>query len=55
MTTTISGVSRPLRLPPSAIFPADLAANNLEGDTYGVELSANYQVLDGWRLHSERL
>jgi len=25
--------------------------NNLEGDTYGVELGVNYQVLDGWRLH----
>ena len=25
--------------------------NNLEGETYGFELSANYQVLDWWRLH----
>jgi iron complex outermembrane recepter protein len=25
--------------------------NNLEGDTYGAELSASYQVLDWWRLH----
>ncbi len=25
--------------------------NNLEGETYGVELSATYQVLAGWRLH----
>jgi iron complex outermembrane receptor protein len=25
--------------------------NNLEGTTYGFELSANYQVLAGWRLH----
>ena len=25
--------------------------NNLEGDTYGVEVGLNYQVLDGWRLH----
>jgi iron complex outermembrane receptor protein len=25
--------------------------NNLEGHTYGVELSVNYQVLDWWRLH----
>ena len=31
-------------------FPL-IAANNLEGDTYGVELNANYQVLDWWRLH----
>ncbi len=26
--------------------------NNVEGDTYGVEFGANYQVLDGWRLHA---
>jgi iron complex outermembrane receptor protein len=26
--------------------------NNLEGDTYGVELSTSYQVLDWWRLHA---
>jgi iron complex outermembrane recepter protein len=26
--------------------------NNLEGDTYGVELSANYQVLENWSLHA---
>jgi len=25
--------------------------NNLEGHTYGFELSANYQLLDWWRLH----
>jgi len=25
--------------------------NNLEGETYGIELSANYQALDWWRLH----
>jgi len=25
--------------------------NNLEGETYGMELSADYQVLDWWRLH----
>jgi len=25
--------------------------NNLEGDTYGVEFSVNYQVCDRWRLH----
>jgi iron complex outermembrane receptor protein len=25
--------------------------NDLEGDTYGFEFSANYQVLDWWRLH----
>jgi iron complex outermembrane recepter protein len=26
-------------------------ANNLEGDTYGLEFSGDYQVLDGWTLH----
>lgn len=25
--------------------------NNLEGETYGFELSSDWQVLDGWRLH----
>jgi iron complex outermembrane recepter protein len=34
------------------IFPyPDFFQNNLEGDTYGFEASANYQILDGWRLH----
>jgi iron complex outermembrane receptor protein len=26
--------------------------NNLEGHTYGAELSANYQVAEWWRLHA---
>jgi iron complex outermembrane recepter protein len=26
--------------------------NNLEGRTYGVELSGNYQVLENWSLHA---
>jgi iron complex outermembrane receptor protein len=26
--------------------------NNLEGDTYGLELSATYQILEWWRLHA---
>jgi iron complex outermembrane receptor protein len=26
-------------------------ANNDEGDTYGMELSSDYQILDWWRLH----
>ncbi|HZZ20229.1 MAG TPA: TonB-dependent receptor [Opitutaceae bacterium] len=26
--------------------------NNLEAQTYGVELSANYQILDWWQLHA---
>jgi len=28
-----------------------LFRNNVEGQTYGFELSVNYQVLDWWRLH----
>ncbi|HEV7680814.1 MAG TPA: TonB-dependent receptor [Pyrinomonadaceae bacterium] len=41
--------------PPDPIFglPFPLFyANNLAGHTYGIELSANYQVLDWWRLHA---
>src|SRR5438105_3415700 len=26
--------------------------NNVEGDTYGLELSGSYQLRDGWRLHA---
>lgn len=26
--------------------------NNLEGETYGMEVSADYQMLDWWRLHA---
>lgn len=36
---------------PKTIVPL-FFANNLEGDTYGVELSGNYRVLDGWSLHA---
>jgi len=32
-------------------FPIYLQ-NNLEGDTYGLEVSADYQMLDWWRLHA---
>ncbi len=35
------------------IFPYPVYfQNNLEGDTYGVELTGNYQVLSWWRLHA---
>lgn len=38
--------------PPPAFFGLPLFyANNLEGDNYGFELSANYHVFDWWRLH----
>jgi iron complex outermembrane recepter protein len=35
------------------VFPFPVVfQNNLEGHTYGVEVSANYQVLDWWRLRA---
>jgi iron complex outermembrane recepter protein len=41
--------------PTTAFYPfpyPDTFANNLEGDTYGLELSGSYQLLDWWRLHA---
>ena len=41
--------------PVSAFYPFPYPVyfqNNLEGDTYGLELSATYQILDWWRLHA---
>jgi iron complex outermembrane receptor protein len=35
---------------PSTIVPL-FFANNLAGDTYGAELSMDYQIIDQWRLH----
>ena len=38
--------------PPPALFGLPLVyQNNLEGETYGVELSASYRLFDWWRLH----
>src|SRR5258706_10565904 len=38
--------------PPPAILRLPLFfENNLEGRTYGIELSANFQVVEWWRLH----
>lgn len=38
---------------PTYVFPYPVYfQNNLEGDTYGLELSTSYQVLDWWRLHA---
>ncbi len=35
------------------VFPYPVVfLNNLVADTYGAELAANYQVLEGWRLHA---
>jgi iron complex outermembrane receptor protein len=42
---------RSLSFNPTTIFPL-FFANNLEGETYGFEISANYQILDWWRLHA---
>ena len=36
---------------PSTIVPLYFA-NNLEGDTYGVELSGTYRLLENWSLHA---
>lgn len=41
--------------PATALYPFPYPVyfqNNLEGDTYGLELSATYQLLDWWRLHA---
>jgi iron complex outermembrane receptor protein len=35
---------------PTTVLPF-VFQNNLRGDTYGVELSADYQILGWWRLH----
>jgi iron complex outermembrane receptor protein len=35
---------------PTTIFPV-VFQNNLKGETYGFELTADYQILDWWRLH----
>jgi iron complex outermembrane recepter protein len=36
---------------PATILPLYFA-NNLEGDTYGLEFSGNYQVTEDWSLHA---
>ncbi len=36
---------------PGLPFPLTFQ-NDLQGHTYGMELSANYQLLEGWRLHA---
>jgi iron complex outermembrane recepter protein len=40
--------------PTTVFYPypyPDIFANNLEGDTYGAELTTSYQMLEWWRLH----
>ncbi len=41
---------RSLSFTPTTVIPL-FFANNLEGNTWGLELSADYQILDWWRLH----
>ena len=41
---------RSLNPTPGTFLPLNFQ-NDLEGDTYGTELSLDYQVLDPWRLH----
>jgi iron complex outermembrane receptor protein len=36
---------------PGTILPLSFA-NNLEGDTYGLEFTGNYEVSDSWSLHA---
>ena len=42
----------PTPLPPHYVVPV-LIANTASADTYGVELSANYEVTKGWRLYGQ--
>jgi iron complex outermembrane receptor protein len=41
---------RSLSFTPVTVLPV-FHANNLQGDNYGFEFSADYQILDWWRLH----
>ena len=38
--------------PPAHVVLPLTANNNMEGETYGVELAATWQPLDNWRLHA---
>ena len=42
---------RSISLTPVTLFPVYFA-NNLQGDTQGLEFSGNYQVSDAWSLHA---
>jgi iron complex outermembrane receptor protein len=56
ITTSISGFYneyddvRSTSITPTTILPFYFA-NNLQGDTYGLEFSGNYRVSDTWSLH----
>jgi iron complex outermembrane recepter protein len=47
----VYGDVRSTSFTPNTILPLYFA-NNLEGDTHGLELSGNYQVLADWALHA---
>jgi iron complex outermembrane recepter protein len=49
--SSIEGPGPPLPSPPTVTVPFTLA-NNLEGETYGVEVWANSQITDWWRLRT---
>jgi len=57
LTTSVSsfynkyGDVRSASFTPATILPL-FFANNVEGSTYGLEISGNYQVSDGWSLHA---
>ncbi len=38
--------------PPASFGLPIVLQNNLQGETYGIELSSDYQMLDWWRLHA---
>jgi iron complex outermembrane receptor protein len=42
---------RSVSITPTTLFPLYFD-NNLEAETYGVELTATYEVFKGWRLHA---
>jgi iron complex outermembrane receptor protein len=56
-TTSVSGFYneynhvRSASYTPATLFPF-FFANNVEGHTYGVEFSGNYQASEGWSLHA---
>jgi iron complex outermembrane receptor protein len=45
---SLESLGPPQLSPPVVVIPF-LEANNLEGETYGVEVGANYQIADWWR------
>lgn len=53
VSTYYNDYSKLRSLTPTPPFGFPIAIqNNLEGETYGLEVSADYQMLDWWRLHA---